>query len=295
LLLFKEEEKDYTLKAVNNRVSIIIPTMNSGRTLYKCLESIRSQSYEDIEIIVIDGHSSDNTTEIASKFNAEIHLTTGERTRAKNFGISKSTGEFLFFVDSDMILQPAVVSECVSICLYDKTLVGVIIPERSVGSGFWVKVVDFEKTLYAGSKIESARFFRKSFVVQVGGFDEDIIFYEESTLHQKLEMQGLIVNKRTNSIILHDEEQFSLRKLLRKKRYYYSNAELYSIKYPKYAEIQTKMYYRILILTNDCNWKELILHPTLTIGLLVLKALEFFASRTWYPAHSKSAKIKHSS
>jgi glycosyltransferase involved in cell wall biosynthesis len=295
MLLLKEEAKDDdTSRAVNNLVSVIVPTMNSGKTLHKCLESIRSQRYGDIEIIVIDGHSSDNTTEIASKFNAKIHVTTGERTRAKNFGISESTGEFLFFVDSDMILQPAVVSECVSICLYDKKVAGVIIPERSVGSGFWAKVVDFEKTLYTGSKIESARFFRKSFVVQVGGFDEEIIFYEESTLHQKLEMQGLIVNKRTNSIILHDEDQFSLRKLLRKKRYYSSNAELYCIKYPKYAKIQTKMYYRFLILTNNCNWKKLILHPMLTIGLLVLKTLEFFASRTWYPAHRKSAEIKDS-
>ena len=93
--MLKEEVKDDTSRAVNNRVSVIIPTMNSGRTLYKCLESIRSQSYEDIEIIVIDGHSSDNTTEIASKFNARVHLATGERTRAKNLGISKSTGEFL--------------------------------------------------------------------------------------------------------------------------------------------------------------------------------------------------------
>ena len=277
--MLKEEEKDDTFKLVNNRVSIIIPTMNSGRTLYKCLESIRSQSYRDIEIIVIDGYSSDNTTEIASKFSAKVHLTTGERTRAKNFGLSKSTGEFLFFVDSDMILQPAVISECVSICLYDERIAGIIIPERSVGSGFWAKVVDFEKSLYAGSKIESARFFRKSFVMQVGGFDEDIIFYEESTLHQKLEMQGLTVNKRTNSIILHDEEQLSLRKLLRKKRYYSSNAKLYSLKYPKYAQIQTKIYYRILILTNNCNWKKLIVHPSLTMGIFVLKALQFFASR----------------
>ena len=276
-----KEEKDDTFfhEPVNNRVSVIIPTMNSAKTLHKCLESIRLQSYKDIEIIVIDGHSSDNTTEIASKFNARIYLSTGERTTAKNFGISKSTGNFLFFVDSDMILHREVVSECVSLCSHDCTVVGIIIPERSVGSGFWVRVRDFERTLYAGSKIESARFFRKSFVVQAGGFDEDIIFYEESTLHQKLEMRGLILNKRTNSVILHDEEGFDLAKWLRKKRYYSSNAKLYSLKYPTYAQIQTKIHYRILILTNNCNWKKLIRHPMLSIGLILLKGLEFFASR----------------
>jgi glycosyltransferase involved in cell wall biosynthesis len=276
-----KEEKDDTFfhESINDRVSIIIPTMNSAKTLHKCLESIRLQSYKDIEIIVIDGHSSDNTTEIASKFNARIYLSTGERTTAKNFGISKSTGNFLFFVDSDMILQPEVVSECVSVCSHDCTVVGIIIPERSVGSGFWVRVRDFERTLYAGSKIESARFFRKSFVVQAGGFDEDIIFYEESTLHQKLEMQGLIVNKRTSSFILHDEQEFDLAKWLRKKHYYSTNAQLYSSKYPKYAKIQTKMYHRIRIFISNCNWKKLILHPTLSVGLFLLKALEFFVAR----------------
>ena len=276
-----EGEKDdrFFYKPVNDRVSVIIPTLNSAKTLYKCLESIILQSYENIEIIVIDGYSSDNTTEIASKFNATIYLIAGERTTAKNYGISKSTGDFLFFVDSDMIVQPDVISECVFICSGNRTIVGVVIPERSVGCRFWVRVRDFERTLYTGSKIESARFFRKPFVVQVGGFDEDITFYEESTLPQKLEMRGRIVNKRISSFILHDEEEFDLAKWLRKKHYYSANAALYSRKYPKYAKIQTKISHRIRILLSNCNWKKLIRHPTLSIGLFLLKTLEFFASR----------------
>ena len=276
-----EEEKDnrFFYKPANNRVSVIIPTLNSAKTLYKCLESIILQSYKNIEIIVIDAHSSDNTTEIASKFNAIIYLIAGERATAKNYGISKSTGDFLFFVDSDMIVQPDVISECVSICSGNLTIVGVVIPERSVGCRFWAKVRDFERTLYKGSKIESARFFRKAFVVQVGGYDEDIIFYEESTLPQKLEMRGMLVNKRISSFILHDEEEFDLAKWLRKKHYYSANAELYSRKYPKYARIQTKISHRMRILLSNCNWKKLILHPTLSIGLFLLKILEFFASR----------------
>ena len=263
----------------NNRVSIIIPTINSAKTLCRCLESVRHQRYNNIEIIVVDAYSSDCTIEIASKFNAKIYLAAGERASAKNYGISKSTGDFLFFIDSDMILQPDVISECISICSYDCRVAGVIIPERSIGSGFWVRVRDFERSLYTGSKIESARFFRKPFVLQVGGFDEEIIFYEESTLHQRLEMRGLIVNKRTDSFILHDEEQFELRKWLRKKHYYSTNAALYSSKYPIYAKTQTNIYSRIRIFTSNSNWKKLIRHPVLTMGLLLLKSLEFFPSR----------------
>ena len=278
--LLKEKKDDtFFSKPANTRVSIVIPTINSAKTLYRCLESIRLQSYNDIEIIVVDAHSLDSSTQIASNFNANIYLAAGERTAAKNFGISKSTGEFLLFIDSDMVLETAVISECVSICSYDYKVAGVIIPERSVGTSFWVKVRDFERSLYSGSKIESARFFRKSFVVQVGGFDEDIIFYEESTLHQKLEMQGLVVNKRTNSVILHDEEEFDLAEWLRKKRYYSTNAVFYARKFPKYAEIQTKIRHRIRIFTSNSNWKKLIRHPVLSVGLFLLKSLEFLASR----------------
>jgi glycosyltransferase involved in cell wall biosynthesis len=228
---------------------------------------------------VIDGHSSDNTREIASKFNATIFLMTGQRTSAKNYGISKSSGDFLLFVDSDMILQPAVISECVSLCSSDRSIIGIVIPERTIGDNFWAKVRDFERTLYLGSKIESARFFRKSFVVQVGGFDEEIIFYEESTLPQKLEMRGMKVNMRTSSVILHNEEQFNLTKWLRKKHYYSSNAALYVSKYPLYARIQTTVSHRLRIILRRCNWRKLIKHPTLSVGLLLLKTLEFFASR----------------
>ena len=52
----------------NPLVSVIIPTYNSSRTLEKCLESIKNQTYKNIEIIVVDNNSTDNTKEIAKKF-----------------------------------------------------------------------------------------------------------------------------------------------------------------------------------------------------------------------------------
>lgn len=276
-----EEEKDdvFFSNPADSPVSVIIPTINSAKTLHQCLESIRLQRHKNIEIIVVDAYSLDNTTQIASNFNAKIYLAAGERTAAKNLGILKSTGAFLFFVDSDMILDAGVISECVSICSYDPNIAGVIVPERSIGRSFWVRVRDFEKALYIGSKIESARFFRKSFVAQVGGFEEDIVFYEESTLHQKLEMRGLTVDKRASSFIFHNEEEFNLTKWLRKKQYYSRNAALYASKFPNYAKIQTKVSYRIRIFTSNSNWKKLIQHPVLSVGLFVLKSLEFLVSR----------------
>ncbi|SRR6266487_420538 len=258
-----------------NRVSAIIPTRNSARTIGRCLDSIRKQTYKNIEIFVIDSFSSDNTSEIASSFNANVFLLDGERARAKNFGISKATGEFLLFIDSDMILQPQVVEECVRTWSANRRIVTIIIPERSIGSGFWVRVRDFERKLYEGSKVESPRFFVKSLVSQVGGFDEEVVAYEESTLPQKLEDIGIDLQDRVTSLILHDEEGFNLRKWLDKKRYGGETGKLYSKKYRKNAKMQFSISYRTRIFLANGNWKIIIRHPILSTGVFILKTLEY--------------------
>ncbi len=258
-------------------VSVIVPTMNSSKTIGKCLESVVGQTYKNTEIFVIDRFSSDDTTKIASKFKANILLIDDERSRAKNLAICKSRGEFLLFIDSDMILQPRVIEECIAICSGDNNIAGVIIPEHSIGSGFWVKVRDFEKSLYAGSEIESARFFRKKFVITVGGFDEDIIFFEESTLPERIKNIGMNVNARITSFILHDEGDIDLIKWLHKKHYYCTNMPLYSKKYQERAQVQTGVVARIKVLLANHNWKTLIRHPLLSIGIFILKMLEGFA------------------
>lgn len=88
-------------------VSIIIPTLNSERTLEKCLKAIREQKYpqENIEIIVADGGSIDNTLKIAKKYNCNIvsnKLETGEAGKA--VGLKKASKEIVCFIDSDNIL-----------------------------------------------------------------------------------------------------------------------------------------------------------------------------------------------
>ena len=121
-------------------VSVVIPTYNSERTLEKCLKSIVDQIYKNIEIIVVDKFSEDKTVEIAKSYGARIVYDEGERTRAKNIGLKHAKGIYVLFVDSDMELSKDVVKECVELAEKDDKIGGIIIPERSVGNGFWVKV-----------------------------------------------------------------------------------------------------------------------------------------------------------
>lgn len=260
-------------------VSVIVPTRNSGKTIRTCISSINQQTYENIELIVIDGLSTDDTVSICRSMGARVIELDGERTKAKNYGISLSHGEFVFFIDSDMELQPKVIEECAKICSVDAQIAGVIIPERSVGCGFWVRVRDFERSFYSDSVIESARFFRRKCVLDVGGFDDRYIFYEESTLHQRIKGLGLKVNRCISSSILHHEDDFDLKRWLYKKRYYMESAKKYSEQYMEYAKLQNSIGHRIDLFTKNGRWKKLVRHPFMAIGLFTLKSLELLFSK----------------
>lgn len=259
-------------------VSIIIPTRNSSQTLKKCLESVASQTYGNIEIMVIDNDSKDNSIQIAKSYDARIFPLQTERTKAKNFGVQHARGDFVLFLDSDMIMEPRVVTECVETALRSN-LGGLIIPEKIVGTGFWIRVREFEKGFYAGTKIESARFFPKNIVLQVGGFDDDLIAYEESTLPQKIEANGYKVDERINSCIFHNEGKIKLRSWLSKKKYYSESLKRYKQRYKIYSHYQLTVSMRARLFVTNGNWITLVKHPLLTIGLVTFKILELISSR----------------
>ena len=89
------------------KISFIIPTLNANLVLEKCLDSIKKQSIpsSDYEIVISDGGSTDNTINIAKKYNSIIvknSLKTAEAGKA--IGIKKASGKYICLVDSDNIL-----------------------------------------------------------------------------------------------------------------------------------------------------------------------------------------------
>lgn len=90
---------------MDNLVSIIVPVYNVENYVLKCLESIAKQSYQNIEVIVVDDGSTDNSGKICDDFKDKrfkiFHKKNAGLSSARNFGIKKATGEILAFVDSD--------------------------------------------------------------------------------------------------------------------------------------------------------------------------------------------------
>jgi glycosyltransferase involved in cell wall biosynthesis len=260
-------------EVANPLVSVVVPTRNSGRTLGACLLSIRRQTYREIQLIVVDNHSCDDTREIAERFADKLVVEGPERSAQRNRGALESTGEYLVFVDSDMELEPEVVADSVGLILQSSAR-AIVIPENSIGEGFWARCRALERSCYTGDDlIEAARFFPRSVFAASGGFDETLHAGEDWDLSVRVAAGRTL--PRSAARILHNEGRIRLHELFRKKRYYAKSFRTYYRKHPSLALRQANIIVRPAFLRN---WRNLIRHPILTPALLFLKAVELSAS-----------------
>lgn len=93
-------------------ISVVIPCYNADPFLHQCFESIINQSYQDIQIILIDDGSTDNTPDILAEYavrDTRIQVITQDNqgiSAARNAGLKMATGNYIAFVDADDWLEP---------------------------------------------------------------------------------------------------------------------------------------------------------------------------------------------
>lgn len=91
------------------KISVIIPNYNYARYLDQAIQSVLKQSYDNLELIVVNNGSTDNSLEILKKYEHEIRLINQPnlgQSGARNSGLSLSTGEFIAFLDADDFWEP---------------------------------------------------------------------------------------------------------------------------------------------------------------------------------------------
>lgn len=92
---------------MNSLISVVVPVYNVEKYLNKCIDSLVSQTYENLEIILIDDGSKDKSAKICDKWKDNdsrikvIHKENGGLSEARNVGIDYAQGEYIAFIDSD--------------------------------------------------------------------------------------------------------------------------------------------------------------------------------------------------
>ena len=88
-----------------NLITVIVATYNTSKYIKKCIDSILNQTIQNIELIVVDDGSTDNTKDVIAQINDKrlkyIYKKNGGVSSARNLGIDLSTGNYIMFVDSD--------------------------------------------------------------------------------------------------------------------------------------------------------------------------------------------------
>lgn len=252
-------------------VSVIIPTYNSGRWFEKTLVSLAKQTYPNIEVLVVDKGSKDNTQTLVKNFEGKIprlklYVAGRERTSQFNFGVGKSKGEILYYIGSDYELEPQVIEKAVD-QVVGNNADAVIIEQDSVGDSFWAKVRRLERSTYVGDDfIEASRFFTRKIYDQIGGYDSNLVAYEEHDLQNRLRNAHAKINRTHGVIEHHLGEPDNLAQIIKKSYYYGTTVNEYFKKHPgmgiRHASLIRPSYLR--------HWRKLVSNPVTLGGLIVM-------------------------
>lgn len=255
-------------------LSVVIPTRNAARTLRQCLHAVRAAEL-DVEMLVVDNHSSDATARVATEAGARVLRCGPERSAQRNAGLAAARASAIVFLDADQIVTRGVLEEAHGLLAAGAD--AVILTERTVGEGYWAAVRALERSCYVGDDdIEAARAFRADLARALGGYDEALTAFEDWDLTARARAADARI-ARTTAHVLHEEARVGLWDHLRKKAYYGTWEDRYRRKHPGLSERQLSSGRRMRILLRHAP--RLARQPHLAVGVIALKALELAATR----------------
>jgi len=266
-------------------VSIIIPTFNCEEILVDCLESVRKQTYGNIEVIIVDSFSSDSTPEIAKKYGKVFSFGRNPKQTTifavpyqRNYGVEQAQGEFIYWMDSDMRIPEDTIKNSVDL-MEKENADAIILPEKSYGESFWAKCRALEKDCYNKSPIsmtDAARFVKKTVWDKIGGLDPTLGGNDDFDFQLRLNDAGYKTIKAP-FYILHYEGKLSLSKQLKKKYVYGKNIVEYLKKHKDKKMYLTKQY---SLIRPDFiqNYDLLLRDPLHAVGMIFMKVLEYSAA-----------------
>lgn len=188
-------------------VSIIILNYNGKKWLEKCLPSWRKVTYPNVEVIVVNNGSTDDSAEYVKNKFPEVRLLDIHPNRGfaggNNYGVQKAKGKYVMLLNNDTIVSPGLLEPIVEL-MEKHTTIGVVQPQMRnmiypdshdavasyyTSTGFLyhygymqsIKNAQYKKQLFAYSIKGSGMVMRKKEYLELGGLDEDFVCYVEET------------------------------------------------------------------------------------------------------------------
>ncbi len=187
-------------------ISIVTTVRNEARNIAALLDSLVIQE-PPIEILVVDAGSEDATREVVQQYEkrydfVHLHVKGGTRGAGRNYGIAKSRGEAVSFIDGDAIANPFWIHE-----LREGLRTADVVAGRSIQIGYrpfedlervelFVRGVD---VTYPSSNLA----YRKKVLEQIGGFDEWMVTAEDIDLNLRAVLAGHPIRFSAGAIIYH--------------------------------------------------------------------------------------------
>ncbi len=188
-----------------SKVSIIIPAYNQGLYLHVAIESALNQTYSDLEVIVVDDGSTDNTGEVAQSFDDPrvryIYRENGGLSAARNTGIAASIAPFITFLDSDDIFLPTKLSLLMPLLLKHPTwgmVAGGMKIMNSDGTILDHEVsppadISLDNMLLGNLLVVGGVLLRREWVERIGDFDESFRACEDWDLWLRMLRAGCVI------------------------------------------------------------------------------------------------------
>jgi len=254
-------------------LSVVITTKNEAANIAACL---RSFDGFDVERIVVDNGSTDDTKRLAAELGALVLEKGPERSAQRNLGWCTAKNDWVIILDADMILPRETVEEILSLVSRPQPPTSTWpkaywIPEVRTGTGFRVKARNFERSFYDGTCIDALRLFHKSVLAATGGYDENLIAGPEDW---ELDIRVLATGAKCEVLmhhLIHNEKQLSFKRMLEKKAYYSKSMATYRAKWPDHPAVKKQFspFYRFCgVFIEHGKWKRILRHPILFAGVL---------------------------
>lgn len=210
-------------------ISVIVPVYNVSAYLDRCMQSLVGQTYRNLEIILVDDGSTDNSGQLCDLWAEKdsrirvIHRKNNGLSQARNTGLDAATGEYITFVDSDDILSPHLcqvlydsIRECAEIAICDAEHVfpekpyefsvsqttQVLTAEMAIRQlwyqqnflpSAWGKL--YRRELFEGKQFTVGRIFEDIDIMHELFAAADIIVYNRSRLYGYVHREGSITTK----------------------------------------------------------------------------------------------------